>query len=138
MTQVFQFPEAIRPDRDNLATILAMAAYVTAALEDGADDQVAGRLARLRACLAEAKKYGMFPDIFAPVIDRMIDAVEARRVERAEADFAAGIGEFASDGLSAFPTPVMVTAGVQAGAPSPSIARRVFTAMRNAAGATSG
>lgn len=138
MTQVFQFPEATRPDRDNLSTILAIAGYVTAALEDGQDDLVASRLARLRGCLAEAKKHGMFHDLFDPVIERMIDAMEAARADRSEADFAAGIGEFAQIGLPAIPTPVMVTAGVQAGAPSPSIARRIFAAMRTAAGATSG
>lgn len=138
MSQGYQFSEAIHPDRDNLATILAIAAYVTAALENGADEQVAGRLARLRACLGEAKKHGMFHDLFDPVIGRMIDATEAARADRSEADFAAGIGEFVQESLPAIPTPVMVTAGVRAGAPTPSIARRVFTAMRSAAGATSG
>lgn len=138
MNQGFQFSETLHPDRDNLATILAMAAYVTVALEDRADDQTAGRLARLRACLAEAKKNKMFYDDFDPVVDRMINTVQAARAGRMEEDFVAASPRLFQDPMQivAEPTPSMLAAGARAAGVSASVARKVFDAMMAAIGSS--
>lgn len=138
MTQGFQFSETIHPDRDNLATILAMANYVTAALEDGEDDQVASRLARLRACLAEAKKHGLFHDLFDPVIDRMIDTVQAVDARRVEYEYEVASPRLFQDPMQivAEPTPGMLAAGARAAGVSATVARKVFDAMMAAIGSS--
>lgn len=138
MNQRYQFSETFHSDRDNLATILAMAAYVTVALEDAADDQAAGRLARLRACLAEAKKNKMFYDDFDPVVDKMINTVQAARAGRIEEDFVAASARLVQEPMQIVPepTPSMLAAGARAAGVSAAVARKVFDAMMAAIGSS--
>ncbi|NUB05846.1 hypothetical protein FW320_06605 [Azospirillum sp. Vi22] len=119
------------PDRDNLALIMSMAAYVRDALAGVSGRELARRRALLRDSIAAAHEAGMLSTIADPLIDEMMSAVDGAAAER---QFSAATDAFAQDktDLPIHPTPIQVAAGLEAGARSRKAAARIWQAMAGA------
>lgn len=119
------------PDRDNMATILALALFVQDALLGAPQKEVERRLNTLRACVAAAKEAGMLTPFVDPTIDGMIEAVKAIHLEQRFTMTFDALQQNPLD-LPEAPTPSMVSAGMQAGADDPAMVARVWQAFLGA------
>lgn len=122
------------PDRDNFALIMGIARFARDALSGASAAEVAQRKEHLRDCIAAAKRCDMFYDIGEPVLEQMVQAIEAARRERSFQNAVDAFTQEPAD-LPDHPTPEQVAAGVKAGAHNANAAVRIWQAMTGSLGA---